>query len=50
MLSSQFLINQKQCANGCRMCPCEPQHLHGNKQLQKMESIQKKSYTTHMNK
>ena len=52
MLSSQFLINQKQCCgNGCRMCPYEPQHIQGNQQLQKRwNQSKKKSYTTHMNK
>mgnify|MGYP005642475531 FL=1 len=51
MLSSQFLINQKQCCgNGCRMCPYEPQHIQGNQQLQKRwNQSKKKSYNTHMN-
>ena len=52
MLSSQFLINQKQCCgNGCRMCPYEPKHIKGNQLLQKRwNQSAKKSYTTHMNK
>ena len=52
MLSSQFLINQKQCCgNGCRMCPYEPRHIEGNSTLQKRWNIsEKKSYNTIMNK
>ena len=52
MLSSQFLIDQKQCCgNGCMMCPYEPRHIQGNQQLQKRwNQSEKKSYTTHMNK
>ena len=52
MLSSQFLIDQKQCCgNGCMMCPYEPQHIKGNHLLQKRwNQSKKKSYTNHMNK
>ena len=52
MLSSQFLIDQKQCCgNGCMMCPYEPRHIKGNDQLQKRwNQSKKKSYNTHMNK
>ena len=52
MLSSQFLISQKECCgNGCRMCPYEPRHIKGNTTLQKRWNIsEKKSYNTIMNK
>jgi 2,5-diketo-D-gluconate reductase A len=52
MLSSQFLISQKECCgNGCRMCPYEPRHIKGNTSLQKRWNISEKNpYTTIMNK
>ena len=44
MLSSQFLISQKECCgNGCRMCPYEPRHIKGNTSLQKRWNVSEKN-------
>jgi 2,5-diketo-D-gluconate reductase A len=51
MLSREFLIQRGYCCgHGCLMCPYEPKHTKGNKNLMSYGNLEKKIYLKFANK